>query len=98
MSRSRRGRFATVSAALMALTFGIAACGNAKVQNSAGSNAAPGVTATQIKVGSIANVTGPLSSGFGPIVNGVQAYFSMINAEGGVDGRKLDLAYQEDDQ
>jgi branched-chain amino acid transport system substrate-binding protein len=87
-----------VGAALMALTFGIAACGNAKTGNSAGNNLAPGVTATQIKVGSIANVTGPLSSGFGPIVNGVQAYFSMINNEGGVDGRTLDLAYQEDDQ
>ena len=56
------------------------------------------MTAHQIVVGSIANVTGPLSSGFAPITNGVQAYFSMINAEGGVDGRTLKLAYQEDDQ
>jgi ABC-type branched-subunit amino acid transport system substrate-binding protein len=56
------------------------------------------VTPTQISVGSIANQTGPLSSGFGPIVNGVEAYFSMINAEGGVAGRKLKLAYQTDDQ
>ena len=56
------------------------------------------MTSTQINVGSIANVTGPLSSDFAPIVNGVEAYFSMINAEGGVAGRKLKLAYQEDDQ
>ncbi|HVA03106.1 MAG TPA: ABC transporter substrate-binding protein [Acidimicrobiales bacterium] len=56
------------------------------------------MTDHQIVVGSIANATGPLSSGFAPIVNGVQAYFSMVNAEGGVDGRTLKLAYQEDDQ
>jgi branched-chain amino acid transport system substrate-binding protein len=56
------------------------------------------VSPTQIDVGSIANVTGPLSSDFAPVVNGVEAYFSMINAEGGVAGRKLKLAYQEDDQ
>lgn len=97
MSRSRRGRFATVGAAVVALTFGMAACGNAKQGISQGGGA-PGVKSNQIIVGSIANVTGPLSSGFAPIVNGVQAYFSMINAEGGVDGRTLKLAYQEDDQ
>ncbi len=97
MSRSRRGRFATVGAACIALAVGLAACGNAKAGVSSG-GAAPGVTATQINVGSIANVTGPLSSGFAPVVNGVQAYFSMVNAEGGVAGRKLKLAYQEDDQ
>ena len=56
------------------------------------------MTATQINVGSIANITGPLSSDFAPVVNGVEAYFSMVNAQGGVDGRKLKLAYQTDDQ
>ena len=56
------------------------------------------MSSTEIDVGTIANVTGPLSSGFAPLVNGVQAYFSMINAQGGVAGRKLKLAHQEDDQ
>ncbi|HTZ10390.1 MAG TPA: ABC transporter substrate-binding protein [Acidimicrobiales bacterium] len=75
----------------------VAACGNASGHNGV-SNLSPGVTSNSITVGSIANITGPLSSDFAPIVNGVQAYFSMINAEGGVDGRKLKLGYQEDDQ
>src|ERR1039457_6169427 len=97
MSRSRRGRFATVGVAVVALTIGMAACGNANKGVSSGGGS-QGVSAHQIVVGSIANVTGPLSSGFAPIVNGVEAYFSMINAEGGVDGRTLKLAYQEDDQ
>jgi branched-chain amino acid transport system substrate-binding protein len=83
--------------AVVALTIGLAACGNAKQGVSSGGGS-QGVSAHQIVVGSIANVTGPLSSGFAPIVNGVQAYFSMVNAEGGVYGRKLKLAFQEDDQ
>jgi branched-chain amino acid transport system substrate-binding protein len=86
-----------VGASLVALTIGVAACGNAKAGNSLG-GAAPGVSSTLINVGSIANVTGPLSSDFAPVVNGVQAYFSMINAQGGVAGRKLKLAFSEDDQ
>lgn len=59
---------------------------------SAAGGSAPGVTSNRITVGSLATVTGPLSSGFGDIVYGVRAYFDMVNAEGGVDGRKLDLA------
>lgn len=100
MSRSRRGRLATVGAALVALSVGLAACGNAKQGISSGSNGAPGVTSNSITVGSIANVTGPLSSDFAPVVNGVQAYFDMVNAEGGVDGRMLKFpgGNQEDDQ
>jgi branched-chain amino acid transport system substrate-binding protein len=39
-----------------------------------------------------------LSSDFAPIVNGVEAYFSMVNAQGGVAGRRLKLADQTDDQ
>lgn len=87
-------------ALLACLTVGLslAACSNSKVGASAGGRGAPGVTATSISVGSIANITGPLSSDFAPLVNGVEAYFSMVNAEGGVAGRKLHLAYQTDDE
>jgi len=94
MARSRLGNLA---AAVAALTVGVAGCSNSVIKNSAGGGA-PGVMSTEIDVGSIANATGPLSSGFAPLVNGVEAYFSMINAQGGVAGRTLKLAYQEDDQ
>jgi len=97
MARSRRGRYTTALTAVAAVALLLAACGNATGGNGS-SNAAPGVTSNSITVGSIANITGPLSSDFAPIVNGVQAYFSMINAQGGVDGRKLKLGFQEDDQ
>jgi branched-chain amino acid transport system substrate-binding protein len=82
----------------MAISLVLASCSNAKGGASSGGTGAPGVSATEIDVGSIANITGPLSSDFAPIVNGVQAYFSMVNAAGGVAGRKLKLAYQTDDQ
>jgi branched-chain amino acid transport system substrate-binding protein len=96
MSCSRRGTLATVSTVLAALAI-LAGCSNSKVTAGTGSGS-PGVSTTEIDVGSIANVTGPLSADFAPVVNGVEAYFSMINAEGGVHGRKLVLKYQEDDQ
>jgi branched-chain amino acid transport system substrate-binding protein len=86
-----------VAAVCSVLILGLAGCSNAVVKDLPGGGDL-GVSSTQIDVGSIADVTGPLSSDFAPIVNGVEAYFSMINAAGGVAGRKLKLAYQEDDQ
>lgn len=87
-----------VSFVVMALLLLGSACGNAVSRASAGGSGAPGVTGTTITVGSIANVTGILSADFAPVVDGVKAYFDMVNAAGGVDGRKLVLAYQKDDQ
>jgi branched-chain amino acid transport system substrate-binding protein len=58
---------------------------------------APGVTRTSISVGSLATASGALASTFGQVVDGVQAYFDAVNAEGGVDGRKIELEYQADD-
>ncbi len=62
----------------------------------AGSNA-PGVSAHQINVGAVATLSGDLAADFAPIVPGVRAYFDMINAEGGVDGRKIVLTKALDD-
>ena len=75
-----------------------AACSNSRTSVSNGGPGAPDVTSDSITVGSIANVTGPLSADFAPITSGVRAYFDMVNAEGGVYGRKLILRYQADDQ
>ena len=98
MSRRGRRKFVTVAATSVVLLLTLAACGNATTHNSSGGSGDPGVSATEIDVGSIANVTGPLSADFAPVVNGVEAYFSMVNAAGGVDGRRLKLAFQTDDQ
>ncbi|HEY3842216.1 MAG TPA: ABC transporter substrate-binding protein [Acidimicrobiales bacterium] len=57
----------------------------------------PGVTAKNINVASISSQTGPLSGDFSQMVPGVKAYFDYIDAHGGVNGRKITLAYQLDD-
>ena len=57
----------------------------------------PGVTPTKIIVGSLATESGVLAGQFASVVNGAEAYFSYVNAHGGVDGRKIDLAYNLDD-
>jgi branched-chain amino acid transport system substrate-binding protein len=66
-----------------------AACGNAKaaVTNSGNVN---GVTSGSITVGGVASLSGPIPADFSGIFDGVQAYFDMVNAAGGVDGRKID--------
>ncbi len=59
---------------------------------------APGVTRTQIKVAAISTLSGILAADFGSLVPGIKAYFDMVDARGGVDGRKVVLAYDLDDE
>jgi branched-chain amino acid transport system substrate-binding protein len=58
---------------------------------------APGVTATEIKVGGIASVTNPLGGSYASAFDGTEAYFDMVNDAGGVYGRQLVLAEKKDD-
>ena len=48
----------------------------------------PGVTDTEIKIGNTGPYSGPLSNA-SPIPLSMKAYFKMINAQGGVNGRKI---------
>ncbi|MDA8309477.1 MAG: ABC transporter substrate-binding protein [Actinomycetota bacterium] len=57
----------------------------------------PGVTRTEIKIAAISTLTGILAADFGSLVPGIKAYFDMVDAHGGVDGRKIVLAYDLDD-
>ncbi|HXW39329.1 MAG TPA: ABC transporter substrate-binding protein [Acidimicrobiales bacterium] len=50
-----------------------------------------------ISVGSIATITGVGAGDFAAFIPGLQAYFDMVNAEGGVDGRRIVLAHDLDD-
>jgi len=70
-------------------TGGAAACAPGKATST-------GVTPTEIKVGNVSQITG-LVPGFGQTgVNGVKAYFNMVNNNGGVCGRKLTLVTADD--
>jgi ABC-type branched-subunit amino acid transport system substrate-binding protein len=58
----------------------------------------PGVTRTEIKVAAISTLSGVLAADFGSLVPGIKAYFDMVDAHGGVGGRKIVLAYDLDDE
>src|SRR5271157_294763 len=55
----------------------------------------PGVTDTEIKIGQTAPYSGPASS-YGVIGRTEAAYFKMINEQGGVNGRKINLISLDD--
>jgi branched-chain amino acid transport system substrate-binding protein len=94
-----RRRTRTVGLAIAALALLAAGCSNASNGGGGGGGSgAPGVTSNSITVGSLAALSGPLSAGFGDITYGVKAYFDMVNAQGGVDGRKIILGKVADDQ
>ncbi|HZP27879.1 MAG TPA: ABC transporter substrate-binding protein [Acidimicrobiia bacterium] len=57
-----------------------------------------GVTSTEIRVGGIVGKTNPTGRAYDDAFKGVQAYFDMVNAKGGVFGHKLKIVAQLDDQ
>src|ERR1700722_2377918 len=60
-------------------------------------SSAPGVSSNSITVGTISTQTGTLASNFSSLIYGEKAYYQYINAQGGVNGRKIDYKYQLDD-
>ena len=57
--------------------------------------AAPGVTATEIKIGSSVPLNGEAAIA-GGVARGIDAYFNYVNAKGGVFGRKIKFIYLDD--
>lgn len=56
-----------------------------------------GVTPKSIKVGVTLALTGPVASIHAQLRAGQQAYIEMINARGGVNGRKIDLIFEDNE-
>jgi ABC-type branched-subunit amino acid transport system substrate-binding protein len=63
--------------------------------SAAGKEYGPGVTDTEIKIGQTMPYSGPVSV-FGQIGRAELAYFDKINAEGGINGRKVRLISLDD--
>jgi ABC-type branched-subunit amino acid transport system substrate-binding protein len=59
---------------------------------------APGVSSTEIKVAAITTNTNNPTGSYSSLADGVKAYFAMVNAGGGIYGRKLVMAIDRDDQ
>ena len=74
----------TVAAATLALGIGAVAAGNA-----------PGVTDTEIKIGNTNPYSGPASS-YSTIGKSIGACWNMVNANGGINGRKINWISYDD--
>lgn len=93
--RVTRTRQFALGLALLALAALPAACGSGET----GSNGAsvPGVTDTEVKFGTHLPLSQSPASAYGPLADGMRAYFEYVNAaEGGVYGRKLSLLVGDD--
>src|ERR671939_211684 len=55
----------------------------------------PGATDTEIKVGNMMPYSGPASA-YGLIGKTIEAYFRKVNAEGGINGRKINFISYDD--
>jgi len=55
-----------------------------------------GITPTQILIGSHQPLTGPVAPGYSEISQASNAYFSYVNAHGGIYGRKIVYKYLDD--
>jgi ABC-type branched-subunit amino acid transport system substrate-binding protein len=71
-----------------------AACGSSS--STANTASAPGITATQVTIGSTQPLTGPAAPGYSEIAPAANAYFKYVNAHGGVNGRKINYLYLDD--
>lgn len=57
--------------------------------------ATPGVTATELKIGTTTSLSGPVSA-LGTINKAQAAYFKMLNESGGIGGRKINYIIYDD--
>jgi branched-chain amino acid transport system substrate-binding protein len=88
MRTSLRSHLATLSAAAFAVTvMGGTALAQKKYDT--------GATDTEIKIGHINPYSGPASA-YGVIGKTIDAYFKKINAEGGINGRKINFISYDD--
>jgi branched-chain amino acid transport system substrate-binding protein len=88
MTLNLRSHLATLSAAALAVTvMGDTALAQKKYDT--------GATDTEIKVGNINPYSGPASS-YGVIGKTIDAYFKKVNAEGGINGRKITFISYDD--
>jgi ABC-type branched-subunit amino acid transport system substrate-binding protein len=97
MNRSLRLRLPVVAAAVTA-SLVAAGCGSSSSGGSGGSAAAsvPGITKTQILIGSHQPLTGPAAPGYSEIAPAANAYFQYVNSKGGIYGRKIKYTYLDD--
>ena len=89
MIRTNRRKLALTSAVLA-----VAAMTASSLPAQAASD--PGLTSTTIKLGITVPLTGIASPGYNKSTGAMKAYFDYVNANGGVNGRKITLVVKDD--
>jgi ABC-type branched-subunit amino acid transport system substrate-binding protein len=78
----------------------VAACGSSGGSSTSSSGAltasAPGITKSEILIGSHQPLTGVAAPGYSEIAPSANAYFQYVNAHGGIYGRKIVYKYLND--
>jgi ABC-type branched-subunit amino acid transport system substrate-binding protein len=95
MSSSHRARLAAV-AGLAAMSLVAGACSSSSTGGGGGTVSTPGITKTTITIGSHQPLTGIAAPGYDEIAPASNAYFSYVNAHGGIFGRKIVYKYLND--
>ena len=80
---------------LVVVALVLAACGGGS-GSTTNTASAPGITATQITIGSHQPLTGPAAPGYSEISKASDAYFQWVNDHGGVNGRTIKYMYEDD--
>jgi branched-chain amino acid transport system substrate-binding protein len=94
----RRSHRLWLPALLAILALLATACGRGSSGGSAGNASGgsdPGITANSIKLGGSYPFSGPASA-YGTIGVSAKAYFAMLNAKGGINGRKIEFTTLDD--
>ena len=99
VSASTTAAGATTSAPATSGSSGSGSGGSSTTLALAGGTASisgPGVTATEIKLGTIATVSGPVPGLFQKSADTMDAFAQYINSQGGIDGHKLVIVHMDD--
>jgi hypothetical protein len=86
----------TVTAAVAMLAAGCGSSNSGSSSSSALTASAPGITKSQILIGSHQPLTGVAAPGYDEIAPASNAYFQYVNAHGGIYGRKIVYKYLND--
>ena len=76
----------------VATTVGLVAVGTAGAANAAD----PGVSKTEVVIGTSTDLSGPTSAAYGFVPKGAQVYFDYVNKSGGINGRQIRVVTKDD--
>jgi branched-chain amino acid transport system substrate-binding protein len=96
MNREKpRREFVRIATALSGLSMARPLAAAVAEQSAVEKKYAPGVTDTEIKIGQTMPYSGPISQ-YGAVGRAELAFFRMINDQGGINGRKINLISLDD--